>query len=147
MTVISEIQITYSPKRKKGRELPSIQSSDCCQKYFREVWSNKLEYVEEMYLLLLNRANKVLGYTKISMGGVNTTVVDPKVIFQAALKSHACGIILGHNHPSGSVKPSEQDLKLTRRIAEGASILDISLLDHIILGHETYFSFADDGLL
>lgn len=102
---------------------------------------------EEFWVLLLNRANIVMRKEIISKGGMNSTVVDPKIVFRAALDHGACGIILCHNHPSGSVKPSEQDQRLTRRLKEGASILDISLLDHIIVGAKTYFSFADDGLL
>jgi DNA repair protein RadC len=102
---------------------------------------------EEFWVLLLNRANIVTRKEIISKGGMNSTVVDPKIVFRAALEHGACGVILCHNHPSGSVKPSEQDLRLTRRLMEGANILDISLLDHIIVGAKTYFSFADDGLL
>jgi DNA repair protein RadC len=102
---------------------------------------------EEFWVLLLNRANVVMRKEIISKGGMNSTVVDPKIVFRAALDHGACGMILCHNHPSGSVKPSEQDIRLTRRLKEGAAILDISLLDHIIVGAKTYFSFADDGLL
>lgn len=147
METLSEIQITYTPKREKGAVLPVIKGSEDCNRYFREVWSNKMQYIEEMYLMILNRGNRVLGYSKISSGGMNSTVVDPKIIFQIALKAHASAIILAHNHPSGAIKPSEQDLRLTRRIKEGAAILDISFLDHLILGETHYFSFADEGLL
>ncbi|MDQ3111769.1 MAG: JAB domain-containing protein [Bacteroidota bacterium] len=146
MQRISEISVTYNP-RKKRAELPHIKKSEDVAACFREVWSNKMEYVEEMYLMLLNRSNKVLGFTKVSMGGVNATIVDPKIIFQVALKSHASGIILAHNHPSGGLKPSEQDIRLTKKIKEGAVILDISLLDHLILSKESYYSFADEGLV
>src|ERR1044072_8900216 len=128
MENISEIQITYVPKRTKGVKLPSITTTYDCEKYFRSIWSDKMNYIEEMYMLLLNRANMVLGYTKISMGGTSSTVADPKIIFQTALKAHASAIILAHNHPSGSAKPSQQDLKLTRRIFEGGNILEITLL-------------------
>lgn len=147
MTQLAEIQITYCPKKPEPHSRIEVRSSSDCEKYFREIWSDKMDYVEEMYLLLLNRANMILGFTKISMGGVNSTVVDPKVVFQTALKAHASGIILGHNHPSGTLKPSQQDLQLTKRINEGAAILDISLLDHIIISSGGYFSFADDGLI
>lgn len=102
---------------------------------------------EEFWVLLVNRANTVTRKELISKGGMNTTVVDPKIVFKAALDHGASGIVLCHNHPSGSVKPSQHDLQLTKRLVEGAGILDISLLDHIIVGAKTYFSFADDGLL
>jgi DNA repair protein RadC len=102
---------------------------------------------EEFWVLLLNRSNLVLKKTQISRGGVNSTTVDPKMVFRAALNAAASGIVLCHNHPSGTVKPSEQDIRLTKRLREGAGIMDIALLDHIIVGANTYFSFADDGLL
>ncbi len=146
MNRISEITISYSSEIKKENRF-KITKSDDAVIYFREVWSNKMEYIEEMYLLLLNRSNEILGFLKISQGGMNATTVDPKVIFQAALKGNACGIILAHNHPSGALQPSEQDIRLTRRIKEGGGLLDIGLLDHVILSQEGYFSFADGGLL
>lgn len=102
---------------------------------------------EEFWVLICNRSNTVLRKEIISKGGMNTTVVDPKIVFKAALDHGASGIILCHNHPSGTVKPSHHDLQLTKRLQEGANILEISLLDHIIVGAKTYFSFADDGLL
>ena len=146
MNQIAEITINYSPSIKK-EERKSIKSSDDAANYFREIWSVKMEHIEEMYLMVLNRSNEVLGYLKISMGGLHSTICDPKVIFQAALKSNASGIIIAHNHPTGNLKPSEEDIRLTRRIKEGAGLLDIGLLDHVILSQEGYFSFADGGLL
>jgi DNA repair protein RadC len=143
---VAEIKVTYISKN--GSEEPVIiKSSADGERCFRENWSESMEHIEEMYLMLLNRANRVLGISKISMGGVNATVVDPKVVFQTALKANASSMILAHNHPSGSVKPSENDIRLTRKLREGALILDIALLDHLIVSHEGYFSFADEGLL
>jgi len=102
---------------------------------------------EEFWILLLNRSNLVLKKVQISRGGMNSTIVDPKIVFKAALNASASALILCHNHPSGVVKPSEQDIRLTKRLKEGAAIIDIALLDHIIVGVNTYFSFADDGLI
>ncbi len=102
---------------------------------------------EEFWILLLNRANKVIGKHQISQGGVAGTVADPKRIFHLALQNLASGIILCHNHPSGNIKPSTQDINLTNKINEGAKLLEIKLLDHIIIGDETYYSFADDGMI
>ncbi|HTF05587.1 MAG TPA: DNA repair protein RadC, partial [Bacteroidia bacterium] len=123
----------------------SITGSEVAWKLIAPVLSDLAH--EEFWVLLLNRANTVTRKEIISKGGMNSTVVDPKIVFRVALEHGASGVILCHNHPSGSVKPSEQDLRLTRRLMEGANILDISLLDHIIVGAKTYFSFADDGLL
>lgn len=146
MKKLSEISINYQPLVKLSA-LPKIITSKEAENQFRAHWSNKLMYIEEMYLMLLNRANKVLGYSKISEGGITGTVVDTRVIFQIALKTNACSIILGHNHPSGNLKPSDADLKITKNIKEAGKIMDITLLDHIILTDEGYYSFADEGML
>jgi DNA repair protein RadC len=102
---------------------------------------------EEFWILLLNRANVVFKKEQVSRGGLNSTIVDPKIVFRIAVNNGASGIILAHNHPSGQMKPSDQDIRLTRKLREAANLLDISLLDHIIVGVNTYFSFADDGLI
>ena len=81
----------------------------------------------------------------VSTGGVSGTVADPKLIFTAALKANACGIIMAHNHPSGNLKPSQSDNDLTRKIREGAKLLEMQLLDHIIVTTESYYSYADEG--
>jgi DNA repair protein RadC len=98
-------------------------------------------------VILLNRANQVLGIYEVSTGGVSGTVADPKLIFAAAIKSSSSGLIFSHSHPSGNLQPSQADIALTRKIKEGGEILEISVLDHIILTSEGYFSFADEGLL
>ena len=103
MEALSEISINYQPKIKLS-ELPKVTNSKEAEKQFRAIWSNKLQYIEEMYIMLLNRANRVLGYTRISVGGTASTVVDLKMIFQTALKSNASSIIICHNHPSGALK-------------------------------------------
>jgi DNA repair protein RadC len=102
---------------------------------------------EEFWVLLLNRANKIIHYKKVSEGGVSGTVVDAKIIFKYALEHLASCIMLCHNHPSGSPEPSEADKYLTKNIRAAAGVLQITLLDHIIIGQNTYFSFADSGLL
>lgn len=102
---------------------------------------------EEFWVLYLNRSNKVIHKEQLSSGGLTATVVDQRMIFRTALSHLATSIILLHNHPSGSLKPSEQDRQITSKIAEGGKSLDITLLDHIIVGDGKYFSFADDGLM
>lgn len=97
--------------------------------------------------MLLNRRNRVLGIVNISQGGISGTIADAKVIFAIALKTCASGIIVSHNHPSGEVDPSEQDLRLTKRLAEAGEILDIKLLDHLIVSTDPYYSFKDEGRL
>jgi DNA repair protein RadC len=111
------------------------------------VWSFHIERVEEFVILCLNRANKVLGYSKISQGGLSGTVADPKVIFQVALKSNASSIILCHNHPSGNTKPSDNDIQLTKKLKKAGEFLELNVLDHLIITSDAYFSFADESLL
>lgn len=102
---------------------------------------------EEFWIILLNRANKVLKKENISRGGVTGTVADPKIIFKSALEQLACGVILVHNHPSGNLRPSASDISLTKKLQEGGKHLEINVLDHIIFGDNGYFSFADEGIL
>ena len=100
---------------------------------------------EEFWVLLLNRANKIMKKVKISDGGVSGTVADPKRIFRVALDNMASAMILCHNHPSGNIQPSNADISLTKKIVKGASYFDISVLDHIIIGDGKFYSFADAG--
>lgn len=106
------------------------------------------DYRHEVFAALyLNRANKINHFAIISEGGITGTVADPRVILRQALEQDAVSIILCHNHPSGSLKPSRADEQLTAKIKEAARYLDITVLDHLIVSEEGYFSFADEGLM
>lgn len=102
---------------------------------------------EEFWILILNRANVVKTKILISTGGQSGTVVDPKIIFKKALDANAASIILAHNHPSGNLKPSAEDLKVTKRLVEAGKLMDMPVLDHLIMTDRLFFSFADEGLL
>jgi len=102
---------------------------------------------EEFWVLLLNRGNQILERVNISKGGVSQTVVDSKIVFKMAIDKLASSIILCHNHPSGNLKPSDADIQLTKKLKEAGRILDLPILDHLIIADNTYFSFADEGLL
>jgi DNA repair protein RadC len=102
---------------------------------------------EEFWVLLLNRANIVTREIHLSKGGIAGTVVDIRLICRHAIEQSASGVVIGHNHPSGQVEPSEQDKVITKKLREALKILDIAMLDHIIVGHQKYFSFSDEGLL
>jgi DNA repair protein RadC len=102
---------------------------------------------EEFWMLLLNKANKIIKKINISEGGISGTVADPKKIFKLALENNASSIILSHNHPSGNIQPSDSDLKLTKKLVDAGKLLDISVLDHVIIGDEKYYSFADENML
>lgn len=102
---------------------------------------------EVFAVLFLNRANKILHFEIVSSGGLTGTVADPRIILKKALETGATSIVLSHNHPSGSLKPSRADEELTQKIGQAAMYLDIKVIDHIIVSDEGYFSFADEGLL
>jgi DNA repair protein RadC len=144
---VAEIQLTYRSKVKPSLR-PKITTSKDAFEVLRRSWDiDKLEFVEQFKVLLTNRANKVLGIFEVSTGGITGTVADPKLIFVAALKSGATGIVLSHNHPSGNLQPSQADIELTKRIKEGGKLLDIQMLDHLIITSEGYCSFSDEGII
>jgi DNA repair protein RadC len=105
-----------------------------------------LEY-EEFWLLMLNRANRVLGRFKVSQGGLSGTVIDTRIILKKALDNLASSIIVCHNHPSGNNQPSDADVRITEKLKKASEMLEIKLLDHIIIADKSYFSFADEGLI
>lgn len=143
---IAEIEIIYHPKYKMS-ERPQVSNSQDIYDILFPVWGVSLRHYETFNVLLLNNANKVLGIKRISTGGVNSCLADPKIIFQAAIAANASSIILAHNHPSGNLKPSQADLQLTTKIKEAGRLLDITCLDHLIITDEGYYSFADEGLM
>lgn len=102
---------------------------------------------EEFWLLMLNRANKVLGRSKVSQGGLSGTVIDTRIILKKALDNLSSSIIVCHNHPSGNNQPSDADVKITEKLKKAAEMLEIKLLDHVIIADKSYFSFADEGLI
>lgn len=102
---------------------------------------------EEFWLLMLNRANRVLGRYKVSQGGLSGTVIDTRIILKKALDNLASSIIVCHNHPSGNMQPSDADVKITGKLRKAAEMLEIKLIDHVIIADKSYFSFADEGLI
>jgi len=143
---ISIIAALELGKRRRGAEALEKKKITCSKDVF-EYFSSIIEgsNYELFYILLLNRANKIIRDIQISEGGIAGTVADPKKIFKLALDHNASSIILCHNHPSGNVKPSADDINLTKKIKGAGEMLDISVLDHIIIGDEKYYSFADEN--
>lgn len=145
--MINEIEISYKSELNLD-QAPSINGSSSAYKAFMQKWDmNKIEMLEHFNLLLLNRANKVIGFCNLFQGGTSATVVDTKIVFATALKAVASGIIIAHNHPSGSLKPSRADEELTKKLVKAGQILKLPILDHLIVTKHTYFSFADEGLM
>jgi DNA repair protein RadC len=144
---VAEVQLVYKSKCDITLR-PRITRSKDCYEILLSTWNqNTIELCEEFKILLLNRANKVLAISTLSQGGTAGTVVDPKLLFTTALKMKASSLILAHNHPSGELKPSEQDIKVTRNLIECGKILDLIVLDHLIVSPNGYYSFGDEGLI
>jgi len=143
----AEIEISYKPTF-KASERPKIDSSKKAFNVLCSNWSeDKIEFLEEFKIILLNRANHVLGIANISQGGLAGTYVDPKIVFSIALKANSSGIILSHNHPSGQCLPSQADVELTKRMVQIGTLLELPILDHIIMCPDRYYSFKDEGLI
>lgn len=145
---LPEFTISYKTKGKitERRIIKSSKdAADLCRLCFD---ADTIEWVESFIVLGFARNNALLGFYKISQGGITGTVVDPRVILQFALLSNSVNLVICHNHPSGQVKPSHADEMLTNKIKQAAELMDIKILDHIILGAEdAFYSFADEGLL
>lgn len=138
---IAEVFLKYKPAIELSEAL-QIKNPKDVYEFFMQVWDMELiEFIEEFKILLLNRANKVLGFYKVSSGGISSALVDPKLIFAAALKAGASGIVLCHNHPSGDVSPSSNDKQLTQRLEQAGNLLEIDIIDHIIISKTGWYSF------
>ena len=147
VNTVAEVQLIYKSKVKPS-ERPQIRSSKDCYEILKQTWDeDKIEFVEQFKVMLLNKAQRVLGIYEMSTGGVAGTIADTRLVFIAALKANACGIILSHNHPSGNLIPSRADEELTRKMKQAGMLIEIPVLDNIIMTSESYFSFADEGLL
>ena len=124
-----------------------ISGSESAAEYARNFYFDDIEIYESFFLTLLNNHNNTIGFAKISQGGITGTVVDVRILAKYALDTLATAVILVHNHPSGTLRPSENDKKITNKIKQALELIDVKVLDHIILRKENYFSFADDSLL
>lgn len=144
---VAEVEITYSHKVKPSDQ-PKITNSREASEIFKAcIPSGVMDHHEQAWVILLSKANKVLGVIQLSSGGVGGTVADIKIIFQAAIKANASGIIFGHNHPSGNLTASQADLNLTKKLKAAGLIMEIPLVDAMIVTSEKYYSFADEGIL
>ncbi|MBO7608454.1 MAG: DNA repair protein RadC [Paludibacteraceae bacterium] len=145
ITIAAAMEIGRRRSVEKALERPSVSTSEEAYNILK-TYMEDLSH-EEVWVLYLNQANKVISSKKISSGGVALAIMDVRLIMKEALNLLASSIILSHNHPSGAIIPSEHDKKSTQRIKEACNIFEISMLDHIIVGKGSYFSFNDNGLL
>ena len=142
---VAEIKVSYSTTSTPKIKITSVNKAF---EVLLSLWDlDTIELQEEFKVLLLNRANEVLGIYPLSKGGITGTVVDSRLIFAVALKCNATGILLCHNHPSGNLKPSDADITLTRSIKKCADFLDITLIDHLIITKNGFYSFSNEGKL
>ncbi len=143
--IVAAVELGRRRQADKKQKIQAIGSSrDVFQIFYPML--RDLQH-EEFWVLMLNRANRVMGKHMISRGGVSGTIADPKVIFNRALLAQASSIILIHNHPSGNTEPSNADRDITRKLRNAGDFLDLPVLDHLIIAEDGYFSFADEGIL
>jgi DNA repair protein RadC len=147
MSVVAEVKLSYHPKINPSQR-PKITTAIEAYRLFLQHWDlDKIYLSEQCYMLLLNVRGNALGMIQLSSGGINSTVLDLKMIFATALKACASAIILAHNHPSGEVSPSQEDIRITKRIEEAGKILGIELADHLIITPTKFLSMGSEGYL
>lgn len=142
---VAEVTIGYKPTIPASKRIRITNSGMVVDALRTAIREEEIEHREMFFVLLLDKANKILGISRVSEGGLAGTVADPKIVFQVALKANASAIILAHNHPSGNLTPSGADIRLTEKLAAAGKFLDLPVLDHIILTAEYYRSMADMG--
>lgn len=143
--IVNEVKVTYT---RKGNSQKQIRDSHDSYKVFKSHFDeDTIDYRESVYVLYLDQKNTVLGIKKISECGISSAIVDVRMIFQGGLLTNCSGMILCHNHPSGNLKPSMEDIKLTKKVKEGGELLNINLLDHLIITSDSFFSFLDEGIM
>ncbi len=145
VSIVAALELGRRRRFSEAIEKPTIRNSKIAFECFHPQLSD-LNH-EQFWIMLLNSANKVIKLEKIGVGGLTGTTADPKKIFKCALENNAVNIMLCHNHPSGNLVPSSADKKITENIIKAGQFLEIKILDHIIIGNDKYFSFADEGLL
>ncbi len=143
LSIVAAMELARRRQQISPKEQPIITSSDDAYRIMAPLLTDKTE--EEFWILLLNAGNRLIRYRRISIGGVNKTLADARVIFRYALEERASAIILCHNHPSGALRPSGADIQLTEKLFSAGGLIDVLVLDHLIIADGGYYSFADDG--
>jgi DNA repair protein RadC len=144
---MAHVNLYELKKNKTEFQKTQIKSSLDAADFIRQFYSDDIGIYESFFILLLNNSNKTVGYAKISQGGIVGTVVDVKIIAKYVVDSLATGVILAHNHPSGTLIPSQPDKDITKKVTEVLKHFDCKVLDHVILTEESHYSFLDNGNL
>ena len=145
ITIVAALELGKRRKESDIKIKSKITGSKDVADYFQPMLGDLGH--EEFWIMFLDRGNKIKESFNLSKGGITGTVIDVRIIMKTALEKEACSIILCHNHPSGTLQPSDADLKITRKIMDAAKIMDIPVMDHIIIGNDKYYSFADERML
>ena len=145
ITIMAALELGRRRKESEPDEKPKLVTSSDAAAIMKPMLSDLPH--EEFWILLLNRNNLLLDKLQVSQGGLSGTIIDVRIILKIALEKLASSIILCHNHPSGNLIPSEADKDITKKIKEAGKHMDIPVLDHLIIGNDAYFSFADEGLI
>jgi DNA repair protein RadC len=143
---IAEATISYKHPVPPSERPKVTGSRDCYEILLNHCYDDgSLEHRERFIALFTNQANRVISWITIGIGGIDSTTADVRIILQAAILCNASGIVLSHNHPSGNLKPSEADIRITHKIKSAAALMDIRVLDHLIVTPYDFYSFADAG--
>lgn len=144
--VIREIKLV-SEKTAPTYQTSLIKCSDDANRFIRQFFESDITLYESVFVLLLDNSSKTIGFAKISQGGVTCSIIDNKIIAKYAIDSLASSVILAHNHPSGNLKPSDNDRTATDKLYQALNLIDVKLIEHLIITEDSYWSFADNGLL
>jgi DNA repair protein RadC len=149
---LAELKVTYRRGRRRDArqaEMPwVVNSATRAEEYVRTIWDeDTIDLREEFLVVCLTASLGVLGWVRLHTGGLDHSPADPRLVFAVALQTASAAILVAHNHPSGSLEPSEQDIQLTRRLAQGAKLLGLRFLDHVIVTRTGHFSFETAGLV
>ncbi len=145
ISIATALEIGRRRARQEISDIKVISGSNDAYSIFKNQMSDLR--TEEFWAIFLNQRNKIIHTAKLTEGGISQSIVDVRVLFKTALDHFSTGIIVAHNHPSGNLKPSREDIDITQKIKEAGKILGIQLLDHLIITQNSYFSFSDDGIL
>lgn len=145
ISILAALELGNRRGKQDFQVRPKITSSRQVFEFFQPIMGDLPH--EEFWILLLNRANKIIHPHRISQGGMTGTVIDVRMVLRTALENQATSIILCHNHPSGNIEASQSDIEITQKLNQAGKIMDIPVLDHIIVSEKNYFSFADEGMI
>ncbi|WP_312397480.1 RadC family protein [Chryseobacterium sp.] len=145
ISIATALEIGRRRASQEVLEKPTISSSNSAYLVLKNHLSDLR--TEEFWAIFLNQSNKIIHIAQLTQGGISQSIVDVRILFKTALENFSTGIIIAHNHPSGNLKPSREDIDITQKVKEAGKFLTIQLLDHLIITQNSYFSFSDEGLL